>query len=274
MRISILIPTLRENIEYLKMTVDSIRKYSHEPHEIIVCTNDGNPWDVGIEGVRTVHNIPQGQCGAVNLGVKNATNDFILVSDDDVVFPPNWEELTEKTKEVDFLSGNFMEGRCKGVGSCYPWTIYNAGDNPQNFNWEEWEKKSIELAEQRWENGFGFPLICKKSLWEEIGGYDESFDPWGSNCESDVEYKLMLKGIMPMRWRGVLTYHFSNISGTFTKPEALPYWERNKRLFGEKWGLIRAGIPQIWLCDFKIDGKNLRYRPSWAKILGNPNIKL
>lgn len=279
MNISIVIPTpaFENNIEYLETCIKSIKKYQTIDHEIIVVVNGLNGKDVSdriknITGIKLIKEDRQGQCISVNVGVKNATNEYILISDDDVVFPPNWEELTEKAKEVDFLSGVFMENVCKGSGHCEPFVICSLGCNPQEFRWEEFEKKAIELREERWQNGFGFPIICKKSLWEEIGGYDENYDPWGSNCDSDLEYKIMLRGIMPMRWRGVLTYHFSNVSGTFTNPKALPYWDKNKRYFTEKWGIIRASIPAIWLCDFKIDGHNLKFKPSWAKLYGNPNI--
>ena len=271
MRLSIIIPTLRENFEYLKTTIDSIKKYAKEDHEIIVATNNGPAWEVPIEGIKVVHNEAQGQCGAVNKAVKEATCEYIYISDDDVVFPPNFEELTEKAKEVDFLSGNFMENGSKG-GAAAPFILNDCGKTPQEFNWEEWEKKSIEMAEPVLQNGFGFPLICKKSLWEEIEGYDENLDPWGSGCDSDLEYKLMLKGIMPKRWRGVLTYHFSQVSGSFIKPEALPFWDRNRRYFEQKFGIVRAGAPDIWFCNFKIPFQNLRYRPSWAKLENNDNI--
>ena len=273
MKISIIIPTFSEvSQDYVKMTVESIKKYSTEEHEIIVVSNPDPFYEIPIDGIKRLHSPSQGQCAAVNLGVREATNEYVLISDDDVVFPPNWEELIEKAKEVDFLSGVFME-RGQGV-PCDPYVIYNPGDTPATFRWEEFEQKAIELAEPRWENGFGFPLLFKKSLWEEIEGYDENYDPWGSNCDSDLEYKLMLRGIMPMRWRGVVTYHFACVSGTFTRPEAQPYWHKNTNYFSEKWGITRARIPAIWHCDFKIDGKTLRYKPSWAKLLGNPNINL
>jgi len=271
MRLSIIIPTLRENENYLKLTIESIRKYAKEDNEIIVATNNGPAWDVPIEGIKVVHREEQGQCGAVNLGVKNATNEYIYISDDDVVFAPNWEELTEKAKEVEFLSGNFMENATKG-GAAAPFVVNNCGTDTNNFDWAKWDNDSLTMKEDRWQNGFGFPLICKKSLWEEIEGYDENLDPWGSGCDSDIEYKVALKGIMPMRWRGVLTYHFSQVSGSFTKPEALPFWDRNRRYFEQKFGIARAGSPDIWFCNFKIDGKNLRYRPSWAKLYGNSFI--
>lgn len=271
MKISIIIPTLKDNLPYLKMTIESIKKYAKEDHEIIVVTNNGPAWDVPIEGIKVIHNEAQGQGGAVNLGVKNATNEYIYISDDDVVFPPNWEELTEKVKEVEFLSGNFMESGKKG-GVAAPFITNDCGDTPDTFDYEKWEKDSIEMKEDKFENGFGFPLLCKKELWEKIEGYDESFDPWGSGIDSDLEYKLMLLNIMPKRWRGVLTYHIAQVSGTFWKPEADEYLARNRVNFERKWGLAKAPAPNIWYCDFKLNNNNLIYRPEWAKLEDNPNI--
>jgi len=271
MKISIIIPTLKDNLPYLKMTVESIKKYAKEDHEIIVVTNNGPAWDVPIEGIKVIHNEAQGQGGAVNLGVKNATNEYIFISDDDVVFSPNWEELTEKVKEVEFLSGNFMENESKG-GAAAPFVRNDCGNDTETFDWEKWEKDSMEMKEDKLEDGFGFPLLMKKELWERIGGYDESYDPWGSNIDSDLEYSIMLAGVEPKRWRGVLTYHFSQVSGTFIKPEADEYLTRNRNNFERKWGIARAGAPEIWYCDFKINGTNLIYKPDWAKLEDNPNI--
>jgi len=271
MQTTIVIPTLKDNIEYLKTTIKSIKKYAKEDHEIIVVTNNGPAFYIPIQGIKVYHTETQGQGGAVNLGIKAASNEYIYVSDDDVVFPPNFEELTEKAKEVDFLSGNFMENESKG-GAAAPFIKHDCGNTYKDFNWEEFEKSSMEMKEDVWENGFGFPLLFKKSLWEKIEGYDIEYDPWGSNIESDLEYKIMLSGIMPRRWRGAVTYHFAQVSGTFIKPEALPFWDKNRGYFERKWGIARAGAPEIWMCDFKINGTNLIYKPEWAKLEDNQNI--
>lgn len=271
MKVSIIIPTLRDNLDYLKTTIKSIKKYAKEEHEIIVVTNNGPAFHVPIEGIKVYHVERQGQGSAVNTGVRAATNEYIYISDDDVIFPPNWEELTEKAKEVEFLSGNFMENESKG-GAAAPFVRNDCGNTPEDFDWEKFEKDSIEMREEKLENGFGFPLLLKKELWEKVEGYDEDYDPWGTNIDSDLEYKIMLAGIMPKRWRGVITYHFSQVSGAFIKPEALPYWDRNTKHFERKWGIVRAGAPEIWFCDFKINGTNLIYKPEWAKLEDNPNI--
>ena len=272
MRISIIIPSIEKNLPYLKACVDSIKKYSTEEHEIIVVTNPDPYYDLPIDGITRIHSSSQGQCAAVNIGVKAANTEYILISDDDVIFPPHWERLIEKAQEVDFLSGHFVESGKKG-GVAAPFTTRDFGNDPDTFNREgwEWESEGEMWNEDKFEKGFGFPLVLKKELWERIGGYDESYDPWGSNCDSDLEYKLMLAGVTPMRWRGAGTYHFGQVSGTFN-PENSAYWQRNTSYFERKWGLARARAPQIWYCDFVIDGDAVTYRPEWAKWENNPNV--
>jgi len=274
MKISIVIPTLKENYPYLKMCVDSIKKYSHENHEIIVAVNNLKGEEIPdtikqIEGIKLLAINEQGQGRATNLAVEQAINKYILVADDDTVFPPNWEELTEKAKEVEFLSGVFMENGKKG-GIAPAFIQGDCGNTPEEFDWNKWKKESIERREEKMENGFGFPLVCKKELWQKVEGYDsDGYDPWGSNIESDLEYKIMLYGIMPKRWRGVITYHFAQISGTFTKPEAEPYLQKNRSYFERKWGIARAKALMIWYCEFGIPLDTLRYRPDWANFTEN-----
>lgn len=269
MKISIIIPVLvnsptkPDNWLWLNKCVHSIKKNSKEDHEIIVVTNNGVKVDCSIEGIRQIHTEGQGQCVAVNMGVREASNEYVMIIDEDMVFPTNWEELIEKAKEVEFCSGNLMEKS----GSF----LNNDCGRLEDFNEEKFEQDTLRLKEDRWENGFGFPLICKKSFWEMIEGYDERYDPWGSNCDSDLEYKVMLTGVMPRRWRGVLFYHFAQISGTFF-PEQHNFWQKNIRQFEEKWNLRRADAPWIWSCDFKIEKNRLGYKPNWAKLEDNPNL--
>lgn len=264
--ISIIVPLLvnakKDNWIYLEKCVHSIKKNSKENHEILVVTNNGPKIECPIDGVRHIHTEKQGQCVAVNIGVREATHDRVMIIDEDFIFPTNWEELIEKSKEYPFVSGWLME---RG-GS---FLVNNCGD-VFSFDEQKFEQDALLLKKEEWETGFGFPLICTKEIWNLVEGYDEDFDPWGSNCDSDLEYKLMLAGIMPMRWKGATFYHFASVSGTFA-PENHAYWQRNIRKFEEKWGLIRANSPFIWNCDFKIDGDKLKYKPSWAK-LDNPYI--
>lgn len=268
MKVSIIIPSLKDNISYLKLCIESIKKYQTVDYEIIVVTNNSPAFHVPIEEIKVYHNEPQGQCQAVNLGVRVANNDYVLILDDDMVVPPNLEELFEKGKDRDFLCGHLME---QGhVGSSF--LPNDCGKTPKEFDWEKYEKDSQEMAQDITEKGFGFPMLVKKEIWQKVEGYDESYDPWGSNVDSDLEYKFLLANIDLQRYKKVLPYHFQCVSGTFDKPEAQPYWQKNRDYFIQKWGFDRPGAPQIWDLDFKIPFNQLKYKPEWAKLENNPNI--
>lgn len=271
MKISIIVPVLinspttkDDNWIWLKKCVSSLKKNSKENHEILVVTNNGKPKEVPIKGIKVIHNTPQGQCQAVNLGVKEAKHDYVMIIDEDMVFPIGWEELIEKAQEYPFVSGTLMER-----GGSF---VNNPCGGLMDFNEQKFETDAKILAKKEWENGFGFPLICKKKVWEMVEGYDEQFDPWGSNVDSDLEYKLMLAGIMPKRWKGTLVYHFAQVSGTFAE-ENMHLVQANISKFERKWGFARARSPEIWSCDFTIPKGLLKYKPKWAKLEDNPYIK-
>lgn len=270
MKISIIVPVLINSPEtkpdnwlWLKKCIHSIKKNQKENHEIIVVTNKGNPVSVPLEGVKVIHNQPQGQCQAVNLGVAHAENEYVMVIDEDFIFPTNWEELTEKAKEYPFVSGTLMER-----GGSF---VVNPCGDIMSFDEQKFEQDALILRKDEWENGFGFPLICTKEFWQSVEGYDEQYDPWGSNCDSDLEYKVMLSGSLPKRWKGTLFYHFAQVSGTFM-PEMGGFVQGNISKFERKWGFARARSPEIWSCDFKIPKEHLLYKPSWAKLDNNENL--
>ena len=270
MKVSIIVPTLRENNKYLEKIVSSIKKYSTKEHQIIVATNNGPAWDVNIDGVQIVHNESQGQCQAVNKAVKEAVNEYILILDDDMVAPSNWEKILEKVDGLNFLCGNVMEHGRQGSS----FLVNDCGADVDEFDEEKFEKSSIEMSEDITRQGFGFPLLIKKDIWEKIGGYNEELDPWGSNADSFLQYKLMLAGVLMKQYLGILFYHFQCKSGTFTKEEAQPYWTKNNNYFPQFWGFGRSNAPNIWSCEFIIPLDKLIYKPDWAKLKNNEYVQL
>ena len=114
---SIIIPTYN-NIEYLKICINSIRKNSKYNHEIIIHINEG------VDG--TLSYIKQnnfkytysekniGLCSATNLAAKKSTTDYILYSHDDMYFCPGWDiflknEIDELNTNAYYISGTMIE---------------------------------------------------------------------------------------------------------------------------------------------------------------------
>ena len=96
MNVSILIPTYN-NLEYLKFTLNSLKKNSNFNHQILVHVNDGS--DGSLEYIKRINidfthsdkNI--GLCNSINNLSKLIKNDYVLYSHDDMFFCKNWENL-------------------------------------------------------------------------------------------------------------------------------------------------------------------------------------
>lgn len=243
--------------------------------KIIIATN-GSIWDHAqkYEGLLTpranitrVHVSEQGQCRAVNAAAATVNTPWIMVSNDDMVYPPGWfERLTDfsmnNLKEVLCVSPRLVEPRpgaptfitefCGGAGGDF--------DKNKFLKFVE-EENSTLRAELGYRNGFNLPFLIKKELWDMIGGYDINYDPWGSNSDSDLEYKIKLAGVQPIQKIRCLVYHFSQTSGTF-EPRNQSYWQKNWDYFIEKWGFPRTD-DGIWEATFEIPDKGRKFRPSW-----------
>ena len=102
---SIIIPTFN-NVKYLKICIESIKKNSTFNHEIIAHVNlgeDGTKEYLDNENIEyTFTNYNAGICEGMNKASKKANFDFILYSHDDFYFCPKWDEiLNEMVRLVD-----------------------------------------------------------------------------------------------------------------------------------------------------------------------------
>jgi len=262
MKISVLIPTLanEKSMPYLRKCIEMIRKNSIEHHDILVMVNGENFPTMKDLPARVFFRREQGQCGAVNALAKEVKTEYMMVTDDDSMFPPGWERMFEHVEKHPVVCMNSMESG--KIGAAPPFVVNDCGQTIDTFNQAKFEEDTLTLGEEKLEPGFSFPFLLKKELWDKIGGYDEKYDPWSSNCDSDLFYKFNLAGVTPMRDRRILNYHFSQISGTFDEAQH-SYWMRNRSYFETKWGFRRADSPDIWY-SVKIDYDNLKYRPDWA----------
>ena len=91
---SIIIPTWN-NLGFLKLCVESLRKNSKFDHEIIIHINDGSDgtldW-VKAEGIRYSHTPKNvGICLSVNHLVTLSSHEWVLYLNDDMVACPGWD---------------------------------------------------------------------------------------------------------------------------------------------------------------------------------------
>lgn len=255
--------------EYLKVCVESLRESGFDG-DIIVVTNGGkdmNPIaDLEIQGItKHLHTRQQGQCNAVNRGVEAVEGDckYIFVINADMYFAPGWDR--NLGFEYKCFSPNLVEP-VNNNGSAPPFLKFDGGYTLDEFKKDE-VNGFIEGATQlknKSESGFNFPFFMDIELWRTIGGYDEKYDPWGSNSDTDLQTLVNVAGVTPMRVRDVLVYHFSNKSGTFDGSHQAE-WQNNFDYYRRKFGYTRDDEPQadVWYNKNMVLPDKLIFHPSW-----------
>ena len=136
--ISIIIPTFN-NLDYLKICIDSIKKNSSFKNEILLHINEGTDGTLDYANknnlIYTHSKINSGLCIGCNAVSKKSSYDLILYAHDDMYFCPNWDDvLIDEVKKLNtnkfYLSSIMINADPKLTG----FLNFNAGDNFSNFD--------------------------------------------------------------------------------------------------------------------------------------------
>lgn len=256
----------------IKECLGSLYESGFPKENIIVCINGGGipgP-DIAplLEDIRVVVLLDdQGQCKAVNAAVAMTNTPWVMISNDDMVYPPDWFErlVTPMTENMLCVSPQLVEPRdgaptfikhfCGGVGGDWDKDCFLKFVEDKFSFYDVADIMPLGLCR----TGFNFPVLIKRELWDLVGGYDINYDPWGSNSDSDLQYKIMLAGVQPYQNTNCPVYHFSNTSDTF-HPENSKFWHENFAYFEKKWGFKRTD-QRIWESDFVIPDEGRTFRP-------------
>jgi glycosyltransferase involved in cell wall biosynthesis len=245
---SILIPSWN-NLPYLKCCVESIRKNSRYKHQIIVHVNEGKDdtlaW-VNEQKISHTHSTANvGVCYGFNGPAALVQSDYIVLSDDDYYFAPDWDHyLLEEIKKLDHdyfcITGTMIEHS----ETQYPTSIiapHNYGKTVQEFNEKKFLKEFKDIPFYDWTGGNWYPLVLHKNIWNLIGGLSTEFTP-GMASDPDMMMKLWHCGVR--YYKGVSksrVYHFGSKSTARVKKN-----DGNKQ-FLLKWGLSKSTFFDFYL---------------------------
>ena len=247
---SIIIPTFN-NLNYLKLCLNSLKKNSKFNHEILIHINEGT--DGSLEFIKNTNfkysysEKNAGVCVAFNKAAKLATNDHIVLAHDDMYFCPKWDlffskELTKIKTNDFFLSGTMVQ----------PFESYinlNCGLTYDDFD----EKKLLtELPSIIYEDFQGThwqPSVIPVETWNKVGGFSEEFSP-GLGSDPDFNMKLWKIGVRLFKGLGECrVYHFSSLS--LRKKT----WNNGAKTFLLKWGISIKFFKKYYLkSNEKFDG--------------------
>lgn len=235
---SILIPTWN-NLDYIKLCVASIQKYSSQQHEIIIHVNDGSDgtldW-VKASGLKYSHSEKNvGICLSLNNLAAKASHDWLLYMNDDMVACPGWDvaftEAINSTKtDLALYFGTLIEPR----QSQSPLIInQNHGLNPQEFDEAALLENYMNEARSDIEGAALQPTLVHRKWWTAVGGYSIEFSP-GMSTDDDLLMKFWVAGCRNFRVVGNSRFYHFGFKSTGKIKHNL-----GGRIFATKWGMTQ-----------------------------------
>lgn len=237
-----------------------------------------------VEGIRTIRT-PENYhfLKNCNYASKQAKGQYLLFLNNDTQVQPGWldplVELMEKRPDVGLTGSKFIypDGRLQEAGGILwkdgsAWN-YGHGNNPALPEYSY--VKTVDYIS-------GASIMIRKSLWEQIGGFDERYVP--AYCEdSDLAFEVRKSGFQVVFQPQSVVVHFEGQSnGTDLSSGIKSYQPVNQKKFYEKWknilnsGYLENGRDVFLARDHSQDKKRIliidHMVPRYDKDAGAKNV--
>lgn len=271
--ISIVIPN-KDHAADLKRCITSIlEKSTYENYEIVIVENGSEAKEIfeyytslkEYDNIRVVtYEKPEGQNGfnysAVNnFGVKQTKGDYILLLNNDTeVITVNWMEellMYAQREDVGAAGAKLYYGNktIQHAGVVLQLGAHRtAGHSHYGQSRENLGYMGRLCYAQNVSAVTGACLLVKKSLFEEVGGLDESF----AISLNDVDFclKLREKGLLNVFTPFAELYHYESVSrGLDDSGEKAERYNRESAHFREKWKTVLEKGDPYYNPNFSLD---------------------
>lgn len=271
--ISIVIPN-KDHAADLKRCITSIlEKSTYENYEIVIVENGSETKEIfeyytslkEYDNIRVVtYEKPEGQNGfnysAVNnFGVKQTKGDYILfLNNDTEVITVNWMEellMYAQREDVGAAGAKLYYGNktIQHAGVVLQLGAHRtAGHSHYGQSRENLGYMGRLCYAQNVSAVTGACLLVKKSLFEEVGGLDESF----AISLNDVDFclKLREKGLLNVFTPFAELYHYESVSrGLDDSGEKAERYNRESAHFREKWKTVLEKGDPYYNPNFSLD---------------------
>lgn len=244
---SLLIPTWN-NLDYLKLCIESIRKNSVFSHQIIILINEGvdgtYEWiqtQPDLDYVHSPKNI--GICYGLNICRSLILTQYVVYLNDDMYVLPGWDNaLNDEILAIGhnsfILSGTMIEPTDTG-NPCV--VVKNYGDNLKDFQETSLLNEFESLTKDDWSGSTWPPNIMHIDLWDLVGGMSIEYSP-GMYSDPDLSMKLWISGVRIFKGVGKSkVYHFGSKSTKRVKTN------KGSSMFIMKWGMTSGSFVKTYL---------------------------
>ncbi len=259
---SIVIPSWN-NLAYLRLCVESIKKYSQCEHEILVHLNDGSDGSLewvksqGIKYTQSDKNV--GVCLAVNHLAAKASCDWILYMNDDMVASPGWDAgfidaIASADTDLAMYFGTLIQPE---IGKSTTMIKGNFGLSPQEFDETRFLKECMDDKRGDMEGAASQPTLVHKKWWSMLGGYSLEFSP-GMSSDDDLLMKFWVAGCRNYRVVGRSRFYHFGCKSTGRIKHNL-----GGRIFVMKWGITQIEFHRLYMPSLR--------RPDKGNTENNPH---
>ena len=243
---SIVIPTWN-NLPFLQLAVETIRRHSAHAHEILVHVNDGADgtlaWvrEQGLKHTASAGNI--GICFAVNRVAALATQPYVLYLNDDMAVLPGWDTrllgVAERLDGQRFMLSSTMVEPGGANNRCT--VAADFGRDTASFREADLIAALPSMRRAHWLGATWPPTLLPTWMWAEVGGYSTELSP-GMSSDNDLSIKLWHAGCRTFVGLGdSFVYHFACVStGRVVKNDG-------RLQFLHKWGISQRDFDRICL---------------------------
>ena len=187
----------------------------------------------------------QGWCRAANAGLERANGDYLVLLNNDLVFPSSWiEGLRECMDSAQQVSPGFGPAGLVGPVSNSVGGSQQV-PTPGGYGPRDVERVARTLAQQHaaaWRpSNFlsGFCLMISRACYQQIGGLDEAYWPGGFD-DNDLVLRAQERGFCCYVAGNVFVHH----QGSATFNDLFPHKRgglANLQLFQQRWQQRRQG---------------------------------
>lgn len=259
---SIVIPSWN-NLSYLKLCVESLRRHSQFDHEILVHLNDGSDGSLewvksqGIKYTQSDKNV--GVCLAVNHLVAQASCDWVLFMNDDMVAAPGWDTafidaISSVDSDLALYFGTLIQpdnGRNANI------IAQNFGETPETFDEAGFLARFMADDRGDTEGAACQPTLVSRKWWSMVGGYSLEFSP-GMSSDDDLLMKFWVAGCRTFRIVGKSRFYHFGCKSTGRIRHNL-----GGRIFVMKWGVTQIEFSRLYLPSLR--------RADGGKTANNPH---
>ena len=257
------------NLEYLKIAIDSVRKNSYFKDAPFIihaenCTDGTDKWlkenyiQYNLEYYIDKNVIPLGIGGGMNFCADRVKTEFIMFLHSDFYVTKNWDkslmEIFEKNPNKKmWVNSHRVEPNMFNNPSSRPGTVivpkeafgaYHNDFNQEYF--EEWAQEFVKQNNFEIPKGEGVSGLIRKKDWDQIGGNDSLFAP-ASWDDMDLFLRMLQEGFEFILTSKSLVWHFGargshrlEENNGQTSKRQKESETRNQQKWLQKWGKLPA----------------------------------